>query len=417
MLKEDEIEENSAPAAPAGGPSTHSQAKHSRRSRVIIWIVVLVCVAGLFALVISRQSTPQTGTQAARRAALLGGAVTVTPATAQKGDIGVYQEAIGTVTPVYTSSVTSQVTGLVVAVHYREGQLVKKGDPLIEIDPRPFEAQLAQAQGTLDKDTQILAQARMDLQRYQDAWARNAIAKQILDDQAKSVLQDEGTVKADQGQVDYDKVQAAYCHITAPFTGRVGLRLVDPGNVVQANGNTPLVIITQEQPITVIFTVAEDALGQIQAQLRRGRQLTVEAYDRTAQTKIATGKLLTLDNQIDTTTGTLKLRAIFDNQDEALFPNQFVNARLLVETLKDMTLIPTSAIQHNGQTAFVYLIQDGTAQMRTVKPGATEGGLTAVEGIQPGDVIANSSFEKLQPNTKVSIAKRPQTAMSGSNMP
>ena len=417
MLKEDEIEENSAPAAPAGGPSTHSQAKHSRRSRVIIWIVVLVCVAGLFALVISRQSTPQTGTQAARRAALLGGAVTVTPATAQKGDIGVYQEAIGTVTPVYTSSVTSQVTGLVVAVHYREGQLVKKGDPLIEIDPRPFEAQLAQAQGTLDKDTQILAQARMDLQRYQDAWARNAIAKQILDDQAKSVLQDEGTVKADQGQVDYDKVQAAYCHITAPFTGRVGLRLVDPGNVVQANGNTPLVIITQEQPITVIFTVAEDALGQIQAQLRRGRQLTVEAYDRTAQTKIATGTLLTLDNQIDTTTGTLKLRAIFDNQDEALFPNQFVNARLLVETLKDMTLIPTSAIQHNGQTAFVYLIQDGTAQMRTVKPGATEGGLTAVEGIQPGDVIANSSFEKLQPNTKVSIAKRPQTAMSGSNMP
>ena len=217
----------------------------------------------------------------------------------------------------------------------------------------------------MEKDTQILAQAKMDLERYRAAWARNAIAKQILDDQEKLVLQDEGTVKADQGLVQFDRVQLAYCHITAPFNGRVGLRLVDPGNVVQANGTNPLVVITQEQPITVIFTVAEDALGQIQAQLRHGASLTVEAYDRAAQTKIATGKLLTLDNQIDTTTGTVKLRAIFDNKNGALFPNQFVNTRLLVETLKDMTLIPTSAIQHNGQASFVYVIQNGTAQMRT----------------------------------------------------
>jgi multidrug efflux system membrane fusion protein len=340
------------------------------------------------------------------------------PATAQKGNIGVYQEAIGTVTPVYTSSVTSQVTGLVTAVHYREGQLVRKGAPLIDIDRRPFEAQLAQAQGTLEKDTQLLEQAKMDLERYRAAWARNAIAKQLLDDQEKTVLQDQGTVKADQGLVQFDRVQLAYCHITAPFNGRVGLRLIDPGNVVQANGTTPLVVITQEQPITVIFTVAEDTLGQIQGQLRHGNRLTVDAYDRAALTKIASGKLLTLDNQIDTTTGTVKLRAIFDNKDGALFPNQFVNTRLLVETLNGMTLIPTSTIQHNGQTAFVYVIQNGTAQIRTVKPGAVDAGMTAVEGVQAGEVVANSSFEKLQPNAKVGIAQGPPTAStSGSSMP
>ena len=190
-----------------------------------------------------------------------------------------------------------------------------------------------------------------------------------------------------------------------PSTDASGLRLIDPGNVVQANGTNPLVVITQEQPITVIFTIAEDAVDQVQPQLRHGAKLTVDAFDRTAETKIASGKLLTLDNQIDTTTGTVKLRAIFDNKDDALFPNQFVNARLLVKTLNDVTLIPTSAIQHNGQAAFVYVIQNGVAEMRAVKPGAADSGMTAVEGIEPGDVVANSSFEKLQPNAKVVIAQ------------
>jgi multidrug efflux system membrane fusion protein len=387
------------------------------RWRVIVWIVVLLFAAGLFMLVLRYQNTPQKAAQSGR-AAMLGGPVAVVPATAQKGDIGVYLEAIGTVTPVYTSSVTSQVTGLVMSVHYREGQLVRKGDPLIDIDPRPFEAQLAQAEGTLEKDTQVLAQAKMDLERYRTAWAGNAVAKQILDDQEKLVLQDEGLVKADQGLVQFDRVQLIYCHITAPFDGRVGLRLIDPGNVVQSNGTNPLVVVTQQRPITVIFTVAEDSLGQIQAQLRHGGKLTVEAYDRAAQTKIATGKLLSLDNQIDTTTGTVKLRAIFDNKNDALFPNQFVNTRLLVESLKDKTLIPTSTIQHNGQISYVYVIQNGTVQMRTVKPGAVNAGMTAVEGIQPGEVLANSSFEKLQPNAKVVIAKGSQPATtSGSSTP
>jgi membrane fusion protein, multidrug efflux system len=404
------MEENPQnPSIPQMPPPSRSKTR-----KAIAWIVVLLVATGLFTLVLRFQNTPQAAAQARRG---MGGPVSVIPATAQKGNIGVYQEAIGTVTPVYTSSITSQVTGLVTVVHYREGQLVHKGQPLIEIDPRPFQAQVVLAEGTLEKDRQVLAQASMDLARYRDAWARNAIAKQTLDDQEKLVLQDQGTVKADEGQLQYDKVQLTYCHITAPFNGRVGLRLVDPGNIVQSNGTSPLVVVTQEQPITVIFTIAEDALGQVQGALHKCGQLVVDAYDRAAQKKIASGKLLTLDNQIDTTTGTIKLRAVFDNKDGVLFPNLFVNARLLVKTLNDVTLIPTSTIQHNGAVSFVYVIQNGTAQMRPVQPGATDADMTAVEGIQPGDVVANSSFEKLQPNAKVAIAQPAQSgSKSGSGM-
>jgi multidrug efflux system membrane fusion protein len=393
-------------------PPGATKPKRSVVKRIIVWLLILLVFAGLFVVVLRQKSAPQAAGQAGGRRGAPGGGgpVSVMTATAKKGDIGVYQEAIGTVTPVYTSSVTSQVTGLIVAVHYTEGQLVHKGDPLVDIDPRQYEANVTQAQGTLDKDTHVLAQAKMDLERYRAAWEKNAIAKQILEDQEKTVLQDEGTVKADQGQLQFDQVQLTYCHITAPFTGRVGLRLVDPGNLVQANSTTPLVVVTQEQPITVIFTIAEDYLGQIQAQYRHGAALRVDAYDRTAQTKIATGKLLTIDNLIDTTTGTVKLRAIFDNNNSALFPNQFVNTRLLVTTQHNMTVIPTSAIQHNGDASFVYLIQNGTALIRNVKAGQADGNLTAVEGINPGDVVVNSSFEKLQANAKVVIAKAPKPA-------
>jgi membrane fusion protein, multidrug efflux system len=270
-----------------------------------------------------------------------------------------------------------------------------------------------QAEGTLERDTHVLGQAKMDVERYRQAWEKNGIPKQTLDDQEKIVLQDQGTVKNDEGLVQFDKVQVGYCHIVAPITGRVGLRLVDPGNVVQANGNTVLAVVTQEQPITVIFTVAEDNLGDVQAQMRQRKQLQVDAFDRTQQTKIASGKLLSVDNQIDTTTGTVKLRAIFDNKDGALFPNQFVNARLLVKTLQGVTLIPTSAIQHNGQTAYVYLIENGTAQIRNIKTGVTDAGQTAVEGINPGDVVANSSFEKLQNGSKVTVAQPPAPGGGG----
>jgi multidrug efflux system membrane fusion protein len=318
----------------------------------------------------------------------------------------VYLDALGTVTPVYTTEITPQAAGVITAVNYHEGQYVRKGDPLIEIDPRPYEATLTQAEGALERDTNVLAQAQMDLERYKQAWARNGINKQLLDDQDKIVLQDQGTVKNDQGTVDYDKVQLSYCHITSPISGKAGLRLVDPGNVVQAGSTTPLVVVTQMQPITVIFQIPEDDLEQIMPRLRNGA-LTVDAWDRSETNKLATGKLTTTNNQIDTTTGTLKMRATFENRNDVLFPNQFVNTKLLVNTLNGVTLIPTGAVQHNGQVAFVYLIDNGAAQVRNVKGSVTDNGLIAVQGINPGDIVATSSFEKLQAGSKITVSKQP----------
>jgi multidrug efflux system membrane fusion protein len=335
----------------------------------------------------------------------MGGPVAITAATATKGSIGVYLDAIGTVTPEYADYITAQVTGVITAVHYREGQSVRKGDPLIDIDPRPYAAQLAQAQGTLDRDQNLLAEAQMDLKRYQDAWAKNAIPRQTLEDQEKLVLQDQGTVQNDQGTVQYDQVEVGYCHITSPIDGRLGLRLVDPGNLVTANSTTPLVLVTQIQPITVIFTLAEDSLPEVQEQMRSGKALTVEAYDRTQQKLLEKGKLITIDNQIDSVTGTVKLRAQFNNPGELLFPNEFVNTRLLVKTLDNQTLIPSSAIQHNGATDFVFLIQNNKAVMRTVKSGISDQGNTAVTGIKPGDVVANSSFQKLTNGSPIVLSK------------
>jgi len=230
------------------------------------------------------------------------------------------------------------------------------------------------------------------------------------------VLQNQGLVRSDQGTLDYDKVLLSYCHITSPINGRVGLRLVDPGNLVQSSGSTALAVVTQIQPITVIFTVAQDYLDEVLAQVRKGNRLTVDAYDRNQQTKIATGKLEALDNQIDTTTGTIKLRAMFDNKGAVLFPNQFVNTRLLVTTQHNMTLIPSYAIQHNGEVAFVYVIQNGTAHVRDVKAGTTDSGMTAVEGINPGDQVATSSFEKLQEGSKVVLSKKPLPQETESNV-
>ena len=390
----------------------------SKAGGVIVWIVVLLIFAAGFWLVLRKHDAAQTA-KAPRGG---GGPVTLTTATAQKGDIGMYLDSIGTVTPVYTTSLTSQVNGIVTAVHYREGQTVRKGDALVDIDARPYQATLMQAQGTLERDQNVLAQAQMDVERYRDAWARQAIPKQTLDDQEKVVLQDQGTVKLDQGTVRFDEIEVEWCHIISPISGRVGLRLVDPGNVVQNTGTTTLAVITQIQPITAIFTIPEDNLGQVQQRLRKNATLTVEAYDRAGQKKIASGKLLTLDNLIDTTTGTVKARSSFDNKDLGLFPNEFVNTRLLVDTVQNATLIPTSAIQHNGQTAFVYVIQDNVAHMRTIKTGVTDDGTAQVTGINPGDVLATSSFDKLQDNSKVVISKTPppasaQPSSQGSSTP
>src|SRR5579871_173236 len=385
------------------------------KGRTWVWIILGVVLVCVFYLAF-RHHDNETQAAAPKGAGKkgFGGPVTINTVTAKQGDIGVYLTAIGTVTPVYTSVITSQVNGIIDSVHYKEAQIVHKGDPLIDIDARPYQAQLEQAEGTLEKDTHILEQSRMDLERYQKAWARNAIAKQILDDQEKLALQNEGTVKNDKGVVDYDRVQLSYCHIVAPFDGRVGLRLVDPGNVVQANSTTPLVVVTQLQPITVVFTVAEDYLGEIQPHINRGTPLTVDLFDRAQLTQIATGKLIAVDNQIDTTTGTVRLRAQFDNRKNELFPNQFVNTRLLVNTQHNVTLIPTSAIQHNGNVAFVYVIQNNTAHIQNIKPGTEDNGMTAVQGVNPNDVLANSSFERLQDKAQVKISNTPIPASSNS---
>jgi multidrug efflux system membrane fusion protein len=420
MPEENLNRDSPGPPAP-GSPSPEQHllpAPPKKRRTWIAWVIVLILFAVAFYLVLHHQADQSKAGAAAggRRAGF--GPVTVTEGTATRGNIGVYLDAIGTVTPVYTDSILAQASGPVIAVHYREGQMVRKGDPLIDIDPRPYQAQVLQAQGTLEKDTNVLAQAQMDLDRYKAAWARNAIPKQTLDDQEKIVLQDEGTVKNDQGTLQFDQVQLSYCHITAPINGRVGLRLVDPGNLVTANGTTVLVVITQMDPITVIFTLPEDNLGQVQAEMRKQKSLPVDALDRAQLKKIASGKLSTIDNQIDTTTGTVKLRATFNNKDGGLFPNQFVNTKLLVKTIDNVILVPTNAIQHNGQVSFVYAIQNNTAKVQNVKTGVSDSGMTAVQGIEPGTAVATSSFEKLQDGAKTVLSKTPiPTSTTENNTP
>jgi len=386
------------PAAPEYEPTGKSG------SHAWIWVVVIL-ILGIGGLVYYRKQ--QAAEAAAKtKAALANRSVPITTATATTGPIGIYINALGTVTSVYTATITTRVDGQIVSVNYVEGQMVHKGDLLVQIDPRPYQAALTQAEGTLAHDEALLGEARIDLDRYQLAFNRNAIAKQQLDDQIQTVKQYEGSVKNDQGTVASAATNVDYATIKAPIDGRVGLRLVDPGNIVTAASGTPLVVITQLQPITVIFSVAEDYLPQIQKQLRQSNKMSVEAFDRNQQTKLASGKLLTLDNQIDTTTGTVKLKAIFENSDIALFPNQFVNARLLVDTQQNATLVPTAAIQRNAQGAFVYVVKSNqTAAMQTVTIGTTDGGNAAVQGVKSGDVLAITGFDKLQDGVKVSVQK------------
>ena len=330
-------------------------------------------------------------------------ATLVTAATAHKGDIGVYFSGLGAVTPLYTVTVTSRVDGQLMNVYYKEGQTVRKGELLAEIDPRPFEVQLKQAEGQLIKDQANLQNARVDLARYQELIKRNAVAEQTLATQQATVVQDEGIVKTDQAMIDSAKLNLVYSRITAPITGRVGLRLVDPGNIVLTAGNTPLMVLTQIEPISVIFTLAEDQVPAVVKRFRAGQRLQVDAYDRDLKRKLSQGYLLTLDNQIDQTTGTLKLRAIFDNKDDALFPNQFVNARLLVEEKYGVTLVPTAAIQRGTQRTFVYLVKpDNTVTVRDVSLGTTEGdNVEVVSGLVPGDVVVTTGVDKLQEGSKV----------------
>jgi multidrug efflux system membrane fusion protein len=338
------------------------------------------------------------------RGGAAGATTTITAGQTRKGSINIYVDALGTVTPVYTVTLYSQVTGQVMSVQYREGQIVKQGDLLVEIDPRPYETTLEQAEGNLEHDQGLLAEAEMDLNRYKQAAVNNAIPRQQLEDQEKIVMQDQGSVRADQGTVNYDKVQLSYTHIASPITGRVGLRLVDPGNTVFSGSSSTLAVITQLQPITVIFNVSEDDLAQVQDQLKSGRTLAVDAYDRANEKKLETGKLASLDNEIDTTTGTIKFRAEFPNKTLALFPNQFVNARLLLKTLQNVILVPTAAVQHNGTDAFVYVINpDSKVSVQKVTVLSANESETAVSGVNEGADVATSGFDRLENGVAVTV--------------
>jgi multidrug efflux system membrane fusion protein len=389
-------------------PLSQPPAGKKRRRWFYIGILILL-VAGVAILlrlwVPSRSQIPPTNGRGGVGLAT----IMVSTAMAQTGDIGIYVNALGMVTPLNTVSVKSRVDGQLVKVNYQEGQLVQAGDPLVEIDPAPYQAALDQAIAKRNQDQATLSLQQVELKREAALLAAKIDSQDAYDQVDAQVKELEAAVKSDEAAIASTKVQLAYCHITSPISGRVGLRLVDAGNIVHASDTTALVVITELQPIALIFNVAEDDLPKIQAQLKAGNTLAVDAFDRAQTKKLATGTLLSVDNQIDPTTGTLKLKAVFTNADETLFPNQFVNARLLVDTLEDATLLPNTVIQRNADSAFVYLIKPdktGTNQivsMQTVTIGTTDGNVSSVDEIDPDTVVAADNFNKLTDGAKVTV--------------
>ena len=376
----------------------------------MVGLVLLLLVVAAIAWLVLRPSAKQGGPggRAGGRppmAAMANLPVPVRIATAAQQDIDIFLRSLGTVTAYNTVTVRSRVSGELVDVAFQEGQQVKAGDLLAQVDPRAFQVALDQARGTQMQNLAQLENARRDLQRYQALFKQDSIARQQVDTQAALVHQYEGTVRSDQANVDNAKLQLDYARITAPISGRLGLRQVDRGNLVSSADTNGLVVITQTQPISVVFTLPETQLPEVRAELAAGKTLTVDAYDRADTRRIATGTLETLDNQIDVTTGTLKLKARFDNADDALFPNQFVNVRLHVLTRKDVTAIPTAAVQQGSAGAFVFMVQDdNTIAVRQVKLGAINSGMVAVnEGLKPGDRVVTEGTDRLRAGAKVEI--------------
>jgi multidrug efflux system membrane fusion protein len=400
------IERNEVEVRPSISPGLPGK---ERKRRWWVWLLALAVLAYGAYRIWKGMVAPQAATVSApgSRPARDYSAVPVVAVQATKGDIGVYFTGLGAVTPIYTVTVKSQIAGYLMQVLYKEGQIVQKGEALAEIDPRPYQVMLENAQAGLLRDQANLDNAKVDLKRYQTLVPVRAVPEQQLATQEALVKSYEGVVKADQAQIDTAKLDLVYCHITAPITGRVGLRLVDPGNYVTPTDATGLVVITQIEPISVIFTLPEDQLPAIMERMHAGARLRVEAYDREMKTRIAQGWLGTIDNQIDPTTGTVKLRANFDNRDGKLFPNQFVNAKLLVEEKHGVTLIPTAAVQRNSQQTYVFLVKpDSTVTVRTITIGTSEGDESEItSGLAPGDFAVMTGVDRLQEGTKVRFQK------------
>ena len=343
-----------------------------------------------------------------------GGGPARTPVLAQpatQGDIDLIVNGLGTVTPLRTVAVKTRVDGELVRVLFDEGQVVKEGQLLAEIDPRAFQVQLQQAEGQLARDRALLENARLDLERYKTLFQQDSIAKQQVDTQASLVRQYEGAIRVDQSQVENAKLQLTYSRVTAPISGRLGLRLVDPGNIVHAGDQNGLVVITQLEPIAVLYTVPQDLLPAVMKRLQSGDQISVEAWDREQKAKLASGRLASADNQIDPQTGTVKLKAQFPNDDHGLFPNQFVNVRMKLDTLRDAVIVPAAAVQRGSQGMFVYVVQpDNTVAVRNVKLGPVDGQRQAIsDGLRPGETVVTDGTDRLRPGAQVDVASaRPE---------
>ena len=379
-----------------------SRPRRGSRVRPFLWFLLIIAIVGAAVWYFSR--TVEQPKNAGRFPS--GAPVPVVAVPVEKGDMPVTLDQLGTVTPLAMVTVKTQISGYLMQVAFKEGQMVHQGEFLAQIDPRPYQVALEQAQAQLAKDQALLKNAQLDLQRYNTLVAQNSIAKQTRDTQISLVAQIQATVQADQAQIDAQKLNLTYCRIVSPVSGRVGLRQVDAGNYVQTSDPNGIVVVTQLQPISVIFTVPEDKLPEVMKRVRAGAILAVTAYDRTGATELATGKLDTVDNQIDTTTGTVKLRATFDNEQEILFPNQFVNIKLLVNTMHDTDIVPGSAIQRGAPGTFVYVVKpDRTVAVQKVKLGPTNGQqITILSGLRPGESVVIDGSDRLRDGAKVTVS-------------
>jgi len=376
-------------------------------------LLIFALIAASVALIKFRSNptSPNVSPEAKRAAGAPGGGRPLAPVAveaARNADFPVWMTGLGTVTPIYTVTLKSRVDGELMKVNFTEGQIVKAGDLLAEIDPRPYQVQLEQAQGLLAHDQALLQNAKLDLERYRVLVVKGAVPQQQLDTQVALVAQYQASILSDQAQVDNAKLQLVYCKITAPVSGRLGLRLVDQGNIIHASDTTGMVVLTQLSPITVIFPLPQDALPAILAGMKRPEKMAVEAWDRTNSTRLAEGRLMTVDNQVDTTTGMVKLRALFSNTDDSLFPNQFVNARLRVDTLKNAVVIPVSGVQQGSQGPYAYVVNERhIVSVRKLKLGPTDSDRVAVlEGLAPGDQVVTDGVDNLREGVTVEISSR-----------